>query len=138
MQEALKYFDDEVRLFKELYEANPRSETLKNGLAISYEKLGSIHQSMGHRKEALQYFEQRTVLGKELYEANPLSASLAFGLATAYIWLGWTYEKKEDNFNANKEYSFALPIIEKLCLQTPIPEYTSQLNWLKQAIERIK
>ncbi|MFC2107448.1 DUF4062 domain-containing protein, partial [Bacteroidota bacterium] len=33
MEEALKYYDEDVLLFKELYESNPRSESMKNGLA---------------------------------------------------------------------------------------------------------
>ena len=57
MEEALKYFENVNQLSKELYEANPRSESLKNGLAISYSKLGAIHQAMGHMEEALKYFE---------------------------------------------------------------------------------
>ena len=39
MEEALKYFENIFRLGKELYEANPRNESLKNGLAISYSEI---------------------------------------------------------------------------------------------------
>jgi len=51
MEEALKYFEKDLELTKELYESNPRNESLKNGLAISNEKLGSLHQAMGHWKK---------------------------------------------------------------------------------------
>ncbi len=67
MEEALKYFEKRSVLGKELYEANPRNESLKNGLAISYEKLGDIHQAMGHMEEALKYFDDEVRLFKELY-----------------------------------------------------------------------
>ncbi|TRZ48361.1 DUF4062 domain-containing protein, partial [bacterium] len=52
------------------------------------EKIGSIHQAMGHMEEALKYFEQRSMLGKELYESNPRNESLKKGLAISYEKLG--------------------------------------------------
>jgi len=39
MEEALKYFENYNQLKKELYESNPSKNSLKRGLAISYEKL---------------------------------------------------------------------------------------------------
>jgi len=47
MEEALKYCEKRSVLGKELYESNPRNESLKNGLAIFLFKLGDIHQAMG-------------------------------------------------------------------------------------------
>ena len=88
MEEALKYFENYNQLGKELYESNPRIESLKCGLAISYSKLGAIHQSMGHMEEALKYFENYNQLGKELYESNPRNESLKHGLAISYSRLG--------------------------------------------------
>jgi tetratricopeptide (TPR) repeat protein len=88
MEEALKYFEFRYQYSKELYEANPRSESLKNGLAISYSRLGSIHQSMGHMEEALKYFENYNRFEKELYEANPQSEEIKEGLAISYQFLG--------------------------------------------------
>jgi tetratricopeptide (TPR) repeat protein len=88
MEESLKYFEQRSILGKELYESNPRNESLKNGLAISYSKLGSIHQAMGHMEEALKYFEQDIELTKELYESNPRNESLKNGLAISYEKLG--------------------------------------------------
>lgn len=36
IEEALKYFDDEVKFFKELYESNSRNVNFLEGLGISY------------------------------------------------------------------------------------------------------
>jgi tetratricopeptide (TPR) repeat protein len=110
MEEALKYFDDQVILFKELYEANPRSESLKNGLAISYERLGDIHQSMGHMEEALKYFDDEVILFKELYEANPRSESLKNGLAISFEKLGGLYLSLNNDSAAKQNFK----LFEKL------------------------
>ena len=88
IEKALKFFNLKSTSILELYEANPQSESLKNGLAISYSKLGVIHQAMGHTEQALKYFENYNQLKKELYEANPRSESLKNGLAISYQNLG--------------------------------------------------
>jgi len=40
-------------------------------LAISYSKLGDIHQALGEVDKALEFFELDIELTKELYESNP-------------------------------------------------------------------
>ncbi|MDX2133499.1 MAG: tetratricopeptide repeat protein [Saprospiraceae bacterium] len=82
-EEALRFFEKETDLFEELYEANPRSESLKNGLAISYSKLGDIYQAQGKFEEALRFFEKDLALTEELCEANPRSVELLFGLGVS-------------------------------------------------------
>ena len=57
-EQALEFFNKETDLFEELYQANPQSESLKNGLAISYEKLGSIYQAQGKFEQALEFFKK--------------------------------------------------------------------------------
>ena len=71
MQKALDFFQKFAQLGLELFEANPKSEALKNGLAVSYSKLGEIHKAMGDMQKALDFFQKRTQLGLELFETNP-------------------------------------------------------------------
>jgi len=93
---ALQFFKLENDLFKELYEANPKSENIKNGLAISYSKLGDIYQSLGDFDKALVFFNLLTDLFKELYEANPKSENIKNGLAISYEKLGDIYQSLGD------------------------------------------
>ena len=95
-----------AQLGQELYEANPHSESLKNGLAISYSKLGDIYQAQGKFEQALQYFEKETDLFQELYEANPHSESLKNGLAISY-------EKLGDIYQAQGKFEQALQYFER-------------------------
>jgi tetratricopeptide (TPR) repeat protein len=124
IEEALKYFEQCLLLGKELYEANPRSESLKNGLAISYSKLGGIHQSMGHMEEALKYFEQRSVLGKELYASNPQSVVLLAGLAISYYKLAMLYKDMGEDTQGKANFSEWKNRISYLVENFPqIPKY---------------
>jgi len=43
-EKSLEYFEERNRLGKELYASNPKSESLKNGLAISYCQIGMIKE----------------------------------------------------------------------------------------------
>jgi tetratricopeptide (TPR) repeat protein len=95
-KKALQFFEQYNDLCKELYEANPHSESLKTGLAISYSKLGNIYQQQGDLEKGLQFFEQYNSLRKELYEANPYDELFKYGLAVSYSKLGDIYQKKGD------------------------------------------
>ena len=97
MEKALDFFQKFAQLGLELFEANPKSEALKNGLAISYSKLGDIHQAMGDMQKALDFFQKRNcTLGIELFEANPKSEALKNGLAISYSKLGEIHQAMGD------------------------------------------
>jgi tetratricopeptide (TPR) repeat protein len=88
MDDALNYFDDGVKLFRELCNSHPKSESLKYGQAISYERLGSIHQAMGQMEEALKFYEIYSSIGKEFFESNRQNDFLKNNLANSYNRLG--------------------------------------------------
>ena len=56
MEQALKYFENDLELTKELYEANPRSIKLFEGLAISYYKLAMAYKAKNDDKNGRYYF----------------------------------------------------------------------------------
>jgi len=55
---ALHFFNLLIELIKELYEANPKSENIKNGLAISYHRLGAISEAKGDDKTGKEQFAE--------------------------------------------------------------------------------
>jgi len=126
---ALQFFNDYSKLKKELYDANPKSEQLKNGLAISYSKLGDIYQELGDFDKALQFFNLDIELTKELYDANPKSVALFEGLAISYYKLAMVYKAKGDNENGMKNFKEVKRIVSILAENFPqIPKYK---NWNK-------
>ncbi len=70
LDKALRFFEERSKLGKELYESQPNNVGFKNGLAISYVKLGFWY-SEKDTKKALGYFEQAKQLFQELYENFP-------------------------------------------------------------------
>ncbi len=89
---------------KELYEAYPNNVEFKNNLAISYEKLGQTHSSLGNLEEALQFFEKDLQLTKELYEAYPNNVEFKNGLAISYVKLATIYLNKNSGISITKDY----------------------------------
>jgi tetratricopeptide (TPR) repeat protein/energy-coupling factor transporter ATP-binding protein EcfA2 len=92
------------------------------------EKLGDIHQSMGHMEEALKYFEKRSFLGKEFYEANPQNELLKIGLAVSYHRLGVIHREMGNLVKALK-YLKKFSILQKELYEYN-PQDESLKNWL--------
>jgi tetratricopeptide (TPR) repeat protein len=63
----------------------------KNGLAISYSKLGGTHSALGDLNKALGFYEQYNQLEKELHEAYPQNVEFKNVLAISYSKLGETH-----------------------------------------------
>ena len=69
---ALNFFEKYNSLEKELYESYPKNVEFKNGLAISYEKLGTFYRDKKKdNSEAKTYFEKCYTLWSELAKAYP-------------------------------------------------------------------
>ncbi len=88
LDKALGFYEDDIKLTKELYAAYPNNVEFKNGLAISYSKLGETHTSLGNLDKALGFYEDDIKLTKELYAAYPNNVSFKNGLAISYYKLG--------------------------------------------------
>jgi tetratricopeptide (TPR) repeat protein len=76
---------------KKLFENQPENTNLKNGLAISYSKLGETHAALGNLDTALDFYEKDATISKELYEDYPNQVSYKNGLAISYSKLGETH-----------------------------------------------
>ena len=72
LAKALQYFEDDLKLTKELYEANPQNVGFKNGLAISYAKLGAFYMDkQDELNSAESYFRKAKLLWDELTNDFP-------------------------------------------------------------------
>ncbi len=63
----------------------------KDGLAISYEKLGETHSALGNLPQAMTFFEEFTNTIKELHEAYAQNVAFKNGLAISYERIGETH-----------------------------------------------
>ncbi len=65
LDKSLEFFELRMQLSKQLYDSNPKNESLKNGLAISYYKLGTIYQD---KIQAKFQYQTAINLWQELYD----------------------------------------------------------------------
>ena len=120
--QAMDFFQKDLKLTKELYESNPKSESLKNGLAISYSKLGDLYQALGNYEKSLEHFEEETRLFEELYESNPKSESLKNGLAISYSKLGDLYQALGNYEKSLEHFEEETRLFEELYESNPKSE----------------
>ena len=65
------FFEDETELFKELYEAYPNNVSFKNGLAVSFIKLGSIFERLEKREKSRDNYKEAKKLLEQLVTSFP-------------------------------------------------------------------
>ena len=104
MDKALEFYKEYNHLEKALYEAYPQNVSFKNGLAISYERLGSIHTSLGNLDKALEFYKEYNHLKKALYEAYPQNVSFKNSLAISYAELGTFYQSTLKDYEIAQSY----------------------------------
>jgi tetratricopeptide (TPR) repeat protein len=114
LKKSLRYYEMYNAISKELYESNPANEIRLNELAISYEKLGTINQSLGNYERALELFEQYNQLSKRLQESNPRNENFKIALAISYERLGNTYQALGDYNKALQFFNLDIDLAKEL------------------------
>ncbi len=122
VEQALAFFQKCNQLSEELCQANPQSESLKNGLAVSYSKLGDLFQAQGKVAQALEFFQKDLKLSEELCQANPQSESLKRGLAISYERLGDLFQAQGKVEQALEFFQQCNQLSEELCQANPQSE----------------
>ncbi|WP_183974253.1 hypothetical protein, partial [Runella defluvii] len=67
---ALLNYQEQLRIFKEIYESSPENLSYKNGLAISLARLGTFYLKQNQIGEALTHFLESRTLFAELWQAT--------------------------------------------------------------------
>jgi tetratricopeptide (TPR) repeat protein len=88
LMQRLTLLNDLNSTLQNTFELKKADAYFRYDYASLSDKLGSIHQAMGHMDEALKYFENYNQLSKELCETNPQNESLKHDLAISYERLG--------------------------------------------------
>jgi tetratricopeptide (TPR) repeat protein len=91
-------------IYQKLLEIDPDNLSYKNGLAISYSKLGGIYEQTGDWKNALLNYQEQLRIFKEIYESSPENLFYKNGLAISYSKLGGIYQQTGDWKNALLNY----------------------------------
>jgi len=111
----------------------------KNGLAISYQKIGDIHKQQGDLKKALEYFELDLDISKNLHEEHPNLVEYKNNLAVSYINFGLLIRDHLKNpSTAQGNFRKAYILWEQLVKEAPeVTEYPQNLEWIKEQLESL-
>lgn len=91
-------------IYQNLLALDPEDNDYKNGLAISYSKLGGIYEQTGDWQNALTNYQEDFRITKEIYESSPGNLTYKNGLAISYSKLGGIYEQTGEWQNALTNY----------------------------------
>ena len=145
LKKAIGFFEQYKQINEDACTANPESEDLKNGMAISYEKLRVIFQAQGMMDEALCFFEKRAKLGGDLYAANPHSESLGIGLGVSFIKLAGWHKGQKNIARALEYYRKGLALYEQWHAITDRPDVGDGLimcdgvfrSWSRLSLQKV-
>ncbi|MBC7893455.1 MAG: hypothetical protein H7Y12_14660 [Sphingobacteriaceae bacterium] len=82
LEQALSFYKRQTKLFEELHQANPDDVSLKNGLAVSYEKVAHLAERQEDYAQAWAYWVRAYQLYTELVNA---------GIQQKSILVQWTF-----------------------------------------------
>ncbi|MFN0216738.1 MAG: hypothetical protein ACKVT2_20970, partial [Saprospiraceae bacterium] len=137
LNKALGFYEDETKLFEELYEAYPQNVSFKNGLAISYSFLSKIQSQLGDVQNALINLENQKRLREELYNAVPQNVDFKNRLAWSYAELALYFQNQKGDKQKIKEY-FQQSQMHWKELSEAYPDYVEfrkNFEWAKNALE---
>ena len=126
-----------MNLSKDLYESNKGNESLKNGLAVSYSKLGEIFQTKGDLDKALEYFTLDMNLSKDLYESNKGNFNLYSGLGVSYFKIGAILEDLNKKAEAKENLQQAASIFARCYQHSKIEQYKEWEQYAKRMIDEL-
>ncbi|MBL7772890.1 MAG: ATP-binding protein, partial [Chitinophagaceae bacterium] len=102
-----------------LHAMDPENLSYKNGLAISYSKLGGIYEATGDWQNPLKNYEEDFRITQEIYASSPENLRYKNGLAISYEKLGGIYEATGDWQNALKNYESQLNLFLEIYASSP-------------------
>jgi hypothetical protein len=83
LNEALRFFEDRSKLAEELHREYPADVSFKNGLAISYARIGNLLLEAGEKENAIQKIAAAKSLWKQLEQEFPEYPEFSNNLAWA-------------------------------------------------------
>jgi tetratricopeptide (TPR) repeat protein len=127
-------------LSEELYAAFPGHVDFKNGLAVSYEKLGQTYTALGQLDAALEHYRQDLRLSEELHAAFPGHVAFKNGLAISYAKLAeFARDIKNDPEVAKGYFQQAEQLWAALVHDAPaFVEYQRNLGIVRKALQALE
>ncbi len=129
----MQFFNLRTQLGKELYEANPKSENLKNGLAISYSKLGGIFLILNNETEAKKNFENCKNFFEQSVKENPQNVNNRSNYAEiSAISAIFNLHQNPANTQAAHNLEKAIGVWQNLFENTNMPSFKKKIEMVNQ------
>ncbi len=111
----------------------------REGIAISYEKLGQTYTALGNTQKALDYYDKDLALTKELYNQFPDNVNFKNGLAISYWKLGDFFANHQQDRPKAKEYfTQAEKLWAELVVTAPdVVQFQQYLALVRRNLEEI-
>ena len=93
---AFEYYQHQLHASQQLLQTEPENPVFKNGLAISYSKMGETYAALGDLQQALGFHQDETQLFEQLYKSYPSHVGFKNSLAISYEKLGQTHSALGD------------------------------------------
>ena len=119
LEKALSFYEQYLKISKELFTANSQKISSKIEVATAHEKLGDVHTALRNDQKAYSYYKENTRFGKEISHEYPNNSSFKNLLACSYSRLG-DNQTKLGNFDEAVSYFGKFYDLEKeLCDSSP-------------------
>jgi tetratricopeptide (TPR) repeat protein len=118
-EEALKHYQDGLKIRRQLAEADPKDAGKQRGLLVSFIKLGDVYVTLGRTEEALKYFDDSLKISRQLAQADPQDAQKQRNLSVSFSNLGNVYVQLGRTADALQHYQDSLKISRQLAQADP-------------------
>ncbi|HOG93914.1 MAG TPA: tetratricopeptide repeat protein, partial [Opitutaceae bacterium] len=135
LQEAERFFSQDLAITKRLAESNPANATWQRDLAVSLARLGDLAIAQGKIPDAEHFFSQTLDINQRLAESDTANADWQLGLSVPLIKLGDLATAQGQLQEAERFFSQALNITRRLAESD-----TANTDWqrgLSVALERL-
>ncbi len=119
---ALRFFEKDLAISEQIAAANPDSEDLQRGLAVSCSWLGHLALAQGKQTAARRFFEKYNTISEQIAAANPDSEGLQRELAVSCSWLGHLALAQGDQMAARRFFEKRHTISERIAAANPDSE----------------
>jgi tetratricopeptide (TPR) repeat protein len=118
-EDALKYYNDALKIRRQLADADPKDTQKQSDLSVSFIKLGDVYVTLDPTEDALKYYDDALKINRQLADADPKDAQKQSDLSISCNKLGDVFVKLSRTEDGLKYYDGGLKISRQLAEADP-------------------
>jgi len=116
---ALESYQRARATFEDLTAADPNNVEDRRRLALAFQKIGGLDETLGNNKDALQNYRKASASSEALWRADPNNAQAGMNLVISLRDAGDLLYKMKEQTAAISDYRKALDILQQLSDSEP-------------------